>query len=86
VRGHTLLEADRQPTTLVSAALQLASVFPNRAGAIVLDFGPAAPPLTSPLSVRYAVRRGPCYVAVATLLSSRLQLDGIILVAEGGAR
>jgi hypothetical protein len=103
-----LLEADHQPTTLVTAdapatsallgmpieptdeptqitsALRLASAVPDHAGAVVIDGGRTSPPLASTPGQRYAVLRGPCYVAVATLLTAEERFDGIILVVEEG--
>jgi hypothetical protein len=35
-------------------------------------------------SRRYAVLRGPCYVALATLVTAEQAFDGIILIAEEG--
>jgi hypothetical protein len=103
-----LLEADHQPTTLVTAdpaataallglpidmsdepteitsGLRLGSAVPDRSGALVVDSGPALRSVTARLGQRYAVLRGPCYVAVATLVAVEEPFDGIILVAEEG--
>jgi hypothetical protein len=103
-----LLEADHQPTTLVTAdpaataallglpigmseepteitsGLRLGSAVPDRPGALVVDSGPALRSVNAQPSQRYAVLRGPCYVAVATLVAAEEPFDGIILVAEEG--
>jgi len=51
----------------------------------VIDAGPAALSRPTPDGERYAVVRGPCYLALATLVSlPGLRLDGVILVAEPG--
>jgi hypothetical protein len=53
----------------------------------VIDAGPAVTASETPLpdGERYAIVRGPCYLALATLVSlPDLHLDGVILVAEPG--
>ena len=60
---------------------------PPGAALTVVDAGPAtaATKVRLPNGERYAVVRGPCYLALATLVSlPALRLDGVILVAEPG--
>jgi hypothetical protein len=70
---------------------------PTAEGIVVIDGGrtPTGPfddpqePLSGPVTTggtveRFAVLRGPCYVALATLLTTGGRFDGVILVTETG--
>lgn len=70
---------------VVSPGLSLAGLDGAPGPVTVVDAGLAtnAPPQTD--GERYAVVRGPCYLALATLVSlPGARLDGVILVAEPG--
>ena len=66
--------------------LTVAGLDGPRADLTIVDAGPAASVATPlPPGERYAIVRGPCYLALATLVSlPDLGLDGVILVAEPG--
>jgi len=70
---------------------------PRTAGTVVIDAGPCTPARrqgphpsgesdarTTGPTERYAVLRGPCYIALATLLTATEGFDGVILVHEPG--
>lgn len=67
----------------VAPEFMLAGLDGPRAETTVIDAGRAttAPEMEGE---RYAVVRGPCYLALATLVSLSLRLDGVVLVAEPG--
>ncbi|MGH9000947.1 MAG: hypothetical protein ACRDY7_16325 [Acidimicrobiia bacterium] len=67
----------------VAPGLLLAGLDGPRAETTVIDAGRA----TRAAEIEgecYAVVRGPCYLALATLISLSLRLDGVVLVAEPG--
>jgi hypothetical protein len=67
----------------VTPGLQLAGLDGPRSEVTVIDAGRAttAPTLEGEC---LAVVRGPCYLALATLVSLSLRLDGVVLLAEPG--
>jgi hypothetical protein len=67
--------------------LTVAGLDGPRTDLTIVDAGSATTASATPLSPgeRYAIVRGPCYLALATLVSlPDLGLDGVILVAEPG--
>lgn len=67
--------------------LTVAGLDGARSNVTIIDAGPAVTASEAPLpdGERYAIVRGPCYLALATLVSlPSLHLDGVILVAEPG--
>lgn len=81
------LPAEDDGPTLVGGRLVLASpTTPVRVATVVADGGRlgSSTPVGGPCE-HYVVLRGPCYVALATMLASgERSPDGIILVAEDG--
>jgi hypothetical protein len=76
------------PTHPIAAGprLTLAGLDGPRDTVTIIDAGPAvAAAQASPAGLLYAVVRGPCYLALATLVSlPDLRPDGVVLVAEAG--
>src|SRR5688500_2436249 len=73
---------DDQPVPL-SPGLVLSGLEGPHRPVTVIDAGLAASDYLDEEGERYAVVRGPCYLALATLVSlPDLRLDGVILVAE----
>ena len=55
-----------------------------RPATVVVDAGPASQAWDAASGEHYVVLRGPCYVALASLLAAPGRPDGVILVAEDG--
>jgi hypothetical protein len=69
----------------VSPGLALSGLDGPRRPVTVIDAGTAASDYLDEEGERYAVVRGPCYLALATLISlPDLHLDGVVLIVEPG--
>lgn len=69
----------------VTPGLMLAEVPVARTEVTVVDISPAATPFPhQPEGEHYAVLRGPCYLALASVVAAPEAPQGIILVAEAG--